>query len=199
MFVLWRTLTVLDLLCSELWCFTAGEKGIGKSTGKALHYKGSIFHRIIKGFMAQVCDLFLYQLLRVLLKFLELEGERKGNKKIRMLFLWVSSLCNRQTLTWWSIFYCRVVIFQIKMVNYTVPNYSIFLLSHYTRLFVCLFVFYSWLVFRGKSLFVCMQALVEKVFMEENLQVGSPFFFFFWKLRNIGLFGKAIFVLELLG
>ncbi|XP_043724341.1 peptidyl-prolyl cis-trans isomerase CYP95-like [Telopea speciosissima] len=30
-----------------------GEKGIGKTTGKPLHYKGSIFHRIIKGFMAQ--------------------------------------------------------------------------------------------------------------------------------------------------
>lgn len=27
-----------------------GEKGLGKS-GKALHYKGSIFHRLIKGFM----------------------------------------------------------------------------------------------------------------------------------------------------
>ena len=27
-----------------------GEKGVGKS-GKSLHYKGSIFHRLIKGFM----------------------------------------------------------------------------------------------------------------------------------------------------
>ncbi|KAI9182977.1 peptidylprolyl isomerase protein [Blastocladiella emersonii ATCC 22665] len=32
-----------------------GEKGIGKS-GKALHYKNSIFHRIIPGFMAQGGD-----------------------------------------------------------------------------------------------------------------------------------------------
>ncbi|KAI3506808.1 hypothetical protein L1887_21373 [Cichorium endivia] len=33
-----------------------GEKGIGTTTGKALHYKGIIFHRIIKGFMAQGGD-----------------------------------------------------------------------------------------------------------------------------------------------
>ncbi|XP_031122615.1 peptidyl-prolyl cis-trans isomerase CYP63 [Ipomoea triloba] len=33
-----------------------GEKGIGISTGKPLHYKGCIFHRIIKGFMAQGGD-----------------------------------------------------------------------------------------------------------------------------------------------
>lgn len=35
-----------------------GEKGAGKSTGKPLHYKGSHFHRIIKGFMAQVCSFY---------------------------------------------------------------------------------------------------------------------------------------------
>ncbi|KAK9067593.1 hypothetical protein SSX86_011704 [Deinandra increscens subsp. villosa] len=33
-----------------------GEKGIGSTTGKPLHYKGIVFHRIIKGFMAQGGD-----------------------------------------------------------------------------------------------------------------------------------------------
>nr|XP_043636734.1 peptidyl-prolyl cis-trans isomerase CYP18-4 isoform X4 [Erigeron canadensis] len=33
-----------------------GEKGIGSTTGKPMHYKGIVFHRIIKGFMAQGGD-----------------------------------------------------------------------------------------------------------------------------------------------
>jgi peptidylprolyl isomerase len=33
-----------------------GERGMGKS-GKALHYKGSTFHRIIRGFMMQGGDI----------------------------------------------------------------------------------------------------------------------------------------------
>uniref|UniRef100_A0A673H7H4 Peptidyl-prolyl cis-trans isomerase n=1 Tax=Sinocyclocheilus rhinocerous TaxID=307959 RepID=A0A673H7H4_9TELE len=40
-----------------LWGFLSpGEKGIGKTTQKPLHYKGSLFHRIVKDFMIQGGD-----------------------------------------------------------------------------------------------------------------------------------------------
>lgn len=38
-----------------MW-FGPGEKGIGKGTQKPLHYKGCLFHRIVKDFMIQGGD-----------------------------------------------------------------------------------------------------------------------------------------------
>lgn len=38
-----------------LW-FRSGEKGIGKGTMKPLHYKGCLFHRVVKDFMIQGGD-----------------------------------------------------------------------------------------------------------------------------------------------
>ena len=37
-------------------CLCTGERGAGKVTGKALHFKNTLFHRVIKGFMAQGGD-----------------------------------------------------------------------------------------------------------------------------------------------
>lgn len=34
----------------------AGDRGIGKTTNKVLHYKGSVFHRVVRNFMIQVCN-----------------------------------------------------------------------------------------------------------------------------------------------
>jgi peptidyl-prolyl isomerase G (cyclophilin G) len=42
--------------CENFRCLTTGEKGVGKQTGKALHYKGVLFHRIVRNFMIQAGD-----------------------------------------------------------------------------------------------------------------------------------------------
>jgi hypothetical protein len=34
-------------------CLCTGERGVGKVTQKALHFKNTMFHRVIKGFMMQ--------------------------------------------------------------------------------------------------------------------------------------------------
>ena len=42
--------------CENFRCLCTGEKGVGKASGKALHYKGVRLHRVQKGFVAQGGD-----------------------------------------------------------------------------------------------------------------------------------------------
>jgi len=42
--------------CMNFKALCTGEEGIGKATGKPLHFKDCLFHRVIKGFMLQAGD-----------------------------------------------------------------------------------------------------------------------------------------------
>lgn len=48
--------SIVPKTCANFRSLCTGDRGLAKLSGKPLHYKGSISHRVIRGFMVQLGD-----------------------------------------------------------------------------------------------------------------------------------------------